>query len=775
MVKLNYDATSRTLVMGKVGGWFELPAEMRERRQWAVSTLTVGADGKPDKSPRRSDGAAMDWRNPLEWLTFEQAVSAGFPAIGFILSPVDPFTIIDLDVKDDTPQEHLDRYGQIMAAFASYTELSQSGKGLHIVLHGRIGGGLRRDGVEVYDQDRYMICTGDYLEGRSQIVSAPDLLARMVAEMGGVRSTAELPPSEPETALDDELLERMANARNGARFKQLFYGPVDMGSENDAALFSLLGFYTKNHDQILRLFARSCLYRPRGEADGKKGHTATTYHEKYLVDTLARSLQARSRWDEERAADIEHGRELAKGLAQAATCSAPLVEAPPLEMPPGLVGEIAEYIYHSAPRPLKEVAIAGALAMMAGICGRQFNVSSGAGLNLYIILLAESGMGKEGAKNGVDRLFAAVRKEAPGLGVFLGPRVVSGPAFEKAVVEHNPCFISFVGEIGVRLQSMLSARGGDPLLKAAWLGLYTAAVRGGRHQGAFHSKKEDRTENVEFPCVSLFGESTPSEYYKAISGANFDDGFVPRFLTLSNRETQIRALNPARGLPPSTGLVERLAGLGQHCVDLQVRDQYVEVRFGEGITAEKIDAYYMAKASNLSPGPLRVSWTRAPMLMFKVAALLAVGVNHNNPTITQDCMDWAARLVEGSISEVGRREEAGDLGSADTRKLPKLERAIKDYFQLPDAKKSSTYRVPDALLKTSFIPYTFLRRRLKMNAEYADDPRGMVPAIKQTLQDAVDMGMLARVTPEQALTETGGKYRSQGADLYCLGPAWSND
>lgn len=742
--------------------WMSIPAELRERRQWAVSTLTLGPDGRKDKRPRRADGSEMDWHNPLQWMTFDEAASAGFPAIGFILTPGDPFTIIDLDYDDKITEADQQRQQAVFAAFPSYTERSQSGQGLHIVLLGRIGGGVRRDYIEVYDQERYMICTGDEVTP-GPIQSHPDLLARMVDEMGGVRATAELPPSEDEPCGDDELIERMSSARNGDKFKQLFYGPVNMGSENDAALFSLLVFWTKNHDQIMRLFARSVLYRPRGEADGKKGHSARSYHEKYLVETLATAYAAQSRWNAADPADVEHGRALAAQLlAPSAPEDIPLVK---LDFPSGLVGEVAQYLYDSAPRQLPEVAMAGALAFMAGICGRQYTVSSGVGLNLYVILLAESGMGKEGAKNGADRLFHAMTAEAPGTGVFLGPRVVSGPALEKAVSEHNPCFVTFVGEVGVRLQQMLAPRGGDPQMKAAWLGLYTAAVRGGRHMGAFHSKKEDRTQDVIFPAVTIYGESTPAEYYKAISGSNFDDGFVPRFLTIASPDTEIKRLNPNRGVPPSRSLVERVVGLAQYCVDLQVRDQYIEVRFDPGLSPEDVDAYYMKLASELPTGPVRTSWTRAPMQMFKVAALLAVGRNQLNPSISRSDLDWASRLVERSIGEIAHREGRGDLGSDEVKKVPAVEEIAKRYFTLTEKQKEAR-KVPKYMhAHPHLIPYRYFFQCLRDRSAFANHPRGLEHAITVAMRSAVDLGIIQRLTDQQ-VRELFGRNVSGG--VYCL-------
>lgn len=46
-----------------------------------------------------------------------------------------------------------------------------------------------------------------------------------------------------------------------------------------------------------------------------------------------------------------------------------------------------------APYPVKEIAVAGALGLAAGVMGRAYNVSQ-TGLNQYILTLAPTGAGK---------------------------------------------------------------------------------------------------------------------------------------------------------------------------------------------------------------------------------------------------------------------------------------------------------------------------------------------------------------------------------------------
>src|SRR5690348_2466013 len=64
-----------------------------------------------------------------------------------------------------------------------------------------------------------------------------------------------------------------------------------------------------------------------------------------------------------------------------------------LRWPPGFLGQIAKYLYCHSPSPVPEYAIATAIGLFAGICGRAW-VYSGTGLNHDIIVLGASGTGK---------------------------------------------------------------------------------------------------------------------------------------------------------------------------------------------------------------------------------------------------------------------------------------------------------------------------------------------------------------------------------------------
>ena len=157
--------------------WSRIPAELRERPQWCLAGQ--------NKRPLTADGRPASVTDPATWTDFDtasrSAVARGC-GIGYVQTADDPYSCIDMDVKDGTPREALDRYQSIIDQFDSYTEHSQSGRGFHVWVRGKIGDGKRRDGVEVYSQARFMICTGNVVRDQP-IAERQALLTNMVSLM----------------------------------------------------------------------------------------------------------------------------------------------------------------------------------------------------------------------------------------------------------------------------------------------------------------------------------------------------------------------------------------------------------------------------------------------------------------------------------------------------------------------------------------------------------------------------------------------------------------
>ena len=80
--------------------------------------------------------------------------------------------------------------------------------------------------------------------------------------------------AEPSRYTDDEIVVKLSRAKNSAKFSRLMDGDIsghgDDASRADAALCSLIAFYTDDKEQIERIFNRSQL-ATREEVDGQAG------------------------------------------------------------------------------------------------------------------------------------------------------------------------------------------------------------------------------------------------------------------------------------------------------------------------------------------------------------------------------------------------------------------------------------------------------------------------------------------------------------------------
>jgi putative DNA primase/helicase len=139
--------------------------ELRVRPQWVV-WKAVG--DKPDKVPYSArTGRRASSTDLLTWSTFPEALEAydngGYAGLGFVFSSADPYTGIDLDDCVDADGEIALWALEIVRYFDSYTELSATGTGLHVIVRGDVPN-RRKGEVEVYSSKRFFTVTGHVVE-----------------------------------------------------------------------------------------------------------------------------------------------------------------------------------------------------------------------------------------------------------------------------------------------------------------------------------------------------------------------------------------------------------------------------------------------------------------------------------------------------------------------------------------------------------------------------------------------------------------------------------
>lgn len=218
---------------------------------------------------------------------------------GFVLSDETAYAVIDLDVKNETncddrskwtSKSRLKFFQNLIVRMGSYTERSRSGVGVHIwvkvpdaMKNPKMWPNVKRDGVEVYFRDRFILCTGEPVIGYGiPIVDASDKVSDLLRELAPEKFTAMSAVSDSATGDgvvveemdDEEVLDRLFSCENAELYLSLWNGDWDIEwngrtyesqSNGDAALVEGLLFVTNgNKEQAERLFRRSKL------ADRKK-------------------------------------------------------------------------------------------------------------------------------------------------------------------------------------------------------------------------------------------------------------------------------------------------------------------------------------------------------------------------------------------------------------------------------------------------------------------------------------------------------------------------
>lgn len=199
---------------------------------------------------------------------------------------------VDIDHCINEDNELTPMAKSIVGSLNSYTEISPSGKGIHILCRAPT---LHYDksryyiknsdiGLEVYAAgitNRYLTLTGNVLNGEDvndRECEIRELLEKYMRRDGDSIPTCGEHENCGDTMLDDvEILDRMLNSSKGETIAALWYGEMagyNSQSEADLALCNHLAFWTKrNAEQMDRLFRQSGLMRDKWD----RAQSGSTY------------------------------------------------------------------------------------------------------------------------------------------------------------------------------------------------------------------------------------------------------------------------------------------------------------------------------------------------------------------------------------------------------------------------------------------------------------------------------------------------------------------
>lgn len=691
-----------------------IPDELKRLPQWVCwNENKVPIDAKT--------GFNASPTNPATWSPYGVAARAAHQhrGIGFVLTENDPYCFIDLDAGGDAEDMALQK--QVFEYMDSYTEVSPSGRGLHIIVRAAPPYSRRSQHIEVYGKERYMTMTG-VLYRDAGIMDRQLHVEQLLSKLG--RPIADVPIiNSAQTEDDSTLLDRMFLAQNGDSIQRLWYGEwsdrYGSQSEADFALINHLVFYTQCPDQVLRLFRMSGLgQRPKALRDD------------YLIGMVRRASDQFEPGPGP-TIDIEA---IKRNLVDSSEPALP--QSPPSPkiancFPEGLVGHIAQFIYGAYTRPVPEIALAGAIGLMSGICGRSYNVS-GTGLNMYTLLLADTGTGKEAMASGISLIRQQLANVIPAATEFIGPSFASGQALSRHIAEKSPSFVSVFSEFGEKLAQYTSSKASstNQALATLFLELYSKSGKGILLPGTVFADTAKNTKDLVSPAFSILGEATPETYYGAVDEFAIAKGLLPRFLVIDYTGPRVARRDVA---PEATAVhpdvLRWLVNLCDASLRLMLDNTCVDVQMTTAaqLHLDAFDTEADRRINTTNKDVTRQLWNRAHLKALKLAALLAVGVNHHSPVISLEQAQWAQQVVEADIMRVITRFENGDVGVVDNgasdfdKRVDVLRRCLRAYPTYDMTEKINETMKP-GMQEANIIPHSTLRRHAAAHPAFRKAP-----------------------------------------------------
>lgn len=256
----------------------KIPDEMKQLKRWVLWKIKTNEKGKPTKVPiNAKSGYGAKSNDSSTWTTFDEALKnaeiLGCEGLGFMLG--NGYFGVDIDHAIDNK----DLINEFVDTLKSYTEISQSGEGIHIICKGVLPSGARRKGnIEMYDSARFFAMTGIlYNDLEYSIEDRTDEIKQLwnkYLNENKSNSSYVFEKERKSCLTDEEVITKATESQSGNLFTCLYYGQWEglypSQSEADMSFCSILAFWcAKDEEQMDRIFRSSKLYRAKW--DEKRG------------------------------------------------------------------------------------------------------------------------------------------------------------------------------------------------------------------------------------------------------------------------------------------------------------------------------------------------------------------------------------------------------------------------------------------------------------------------------------------------------------------------
>ena len=372
--------------------------------------------------------------------------------------------------------------------------------------------------------------------------------------------------------------------------------------------------------------------------------------------------------------------------------SAPIPEAPVappnagidrLTYPRGLLGHATQYVQDTAALPSRWLSLSTATSALAKALDRKVLGPTGNSVILWLLLIAETGAGKQHALNCIRMLLRAMGAEtaivASGLGSVQGiEEILEG----TTKFDPNPSPLVVIDEVGGWLSrisskgqtgnvsempgTLQSLWGWPPQLE--WLGSKT---------------KGKEMKPVHGPAFSMFGASTEKKLIRALTKDQVENGFVNRMLFVNVGRGALERIEPKHEwsrFPKWLGdALKAVAGEPAPEGPMRLEKGWQSVlrdfrRIEWGSGAKELWMMFEKDIRGMPSIEDRELWIRAPEQALRLATVVAA--YRRSASVEVEDWQWAEEVVRYSMHQLVQamhRNLSEDLDQADLVDLIRAE------------------------------------------------------------------------------------------------------
>lgn len=339
------------------------------------------------------------------------------------------------------------------------------------------------------------------------------------------------------------------------------------------------------------------------------------------------------------------------------------------ENAPGFIGDYYRFLMDHAENKLPEAFLSAGIAVLSMVVGRdyqfpfkQWNTRS----NVYTLVLAPSGAGKDFARDVNERLIAAIDT-----GIMQGMLGTDDFASDAAILSdlhEYPKRLWQIDEFSKFLGGINNQRSGQHVTQIGTLlmKLFTSSGK-----TAYRAKGyADRSKNpiLDRPHGVIYGTSTADDFWQSLTIQQVKDGLAGRILSFEDdyyvadvsESDQFQVDSDGCVVIDRTALIqdfpESLTGILRYWLDSAKSDEVQNIRIEPEAFRRLSDHQKAIRVKHPTDGAVQgVIWARAAEKTSKLAMLSAM--SRGSLVITLSDVEWAVALVNAMTRRMGLRIE----------------------------------------------------------------------------------------------------------------------